>query len=58
MKYLCRKTLADNRPRIRGRFARNDEPEETPKALSFQRYDDEDELWVCIVMDIFIYNYT
>ncbi|XP_057417619.1 two-component response regulator-like APRR9 [Lotus japonicus] len=25
IKYACRKTLADNRPRIRGRFARNDE---------------------------------
>ncbi|KAF5816035.1 putative transcription factor C2C2-CO-like family [Helianthus annuus] len=47
IKYACRKTLADNRPRIRGRFARNDEPEETtPKALNFQRYEDEDELWM------------
>ncbi|KAH7513899.1 hypothetical protein FEM48_Zijuj11G0031700 [Ziziphus jujuba var. spinosa] len=25
LQYACRKTLADNRPRIRGRFARNDE---------------------------------
>ncbi|OWM68849.1 zinc finger protein CO3-like [Punica granatum] len=25
IKYACRKTLADSRPRIRGRFARNDE---------------------------------
>ncbi|KAI7726786.1 hypothetical protein M8C21_002162 [Ambrosia artemisiifolia] len=25
IKYVCRKTLADSRPRIRGRFARNDE---------------------------------
>ncbi|WJX50337.1 hypothetical protein P8452_36657 [Trifolium repens] len=25
IKYVCRKTLADNRPRIRGRFAKNDE---------------------------------
>ncbi|KAI7743094.1 hypothetical protein M8C21_013588, partial [Ambrosia artemisiifolia] len=47
IKYACRKTLADNRPRIRGRFARNDEPEETtPKALNFQRYEDEDEYWM------------
>ncbi|KAD4178383.1 hypothetical protein R6Q59_021974 [Mikania micrantha] len=47
IKYACRKILADNRPRIRGRFARNDEPEEPPKALSFQRqYEDEDELWM------------
>ncbi|KAL7247596.1 hypothetical protein ACSBR2_002501 [Camellia fascicularis] len=27
IKYACRKTLADNRPRIRGRFAKNDEIE-------------------------------
>ncbi|CAI9778788.1 unnamed protein product [Fraxinus pennsylvanica] len=27
IKYECRKTLADSRPRIRGRFARNDETE-------------------------------
>ncbi|KAK6935956.1 CCT domain [Dillenia turbinata] len=27
IKYACRKTLADSRPRIRGRFARNDELE-------------------------------
>ncbi|KAK9048797.1 hypothetical protein SSX86_032236 [Deinandra increscens subsp. villosa] len=46
IKYACRKTLADNRPRIRGRFARNDEPEETPKALCFRRHEDEDELWM------------
>ncbi|KAH7295662.1 hypothetical protein KP509_27G059800 [Ceratopteris richardii] len=25
IKYACRKTLADNRPRVRGRFARSDE---------------------------------
>ncbi|GAA0177159.1 hypothetical protein LIER_29663 [Lithospermum erythrorhizon] len=31
IKYECRKTLADSRPRIRGRFARNDEIiEKTP----------------------------
>jgi len=34
IKYVCRKTLADARPRVRGRFARNDDsaaitPEET-----------------------------
>ncbi|CAN6586030.1 unnamed protein product [Malus baccata var. baccata] len=31
-KYACRKTLADNRPRTRGRFARNDETAEILKA--------------------------
>ncbi|PKU67443.1 Zinc finger protein CONSTANS-LIKE 5 [Dendrobium catenatum] len=28
VKYACRKTLADSRPRVRGRFARNDEAEQ------------------------------
>ncbi|KAG5539634.1 hypothetical protein RHGRI_019991 [Rhododendron griersonianum] len=46
LKYACRKTLADNRPRIRGRFARNDETGEIPKAANFNRYEDEDDLWI------------
>ncbi|XP_073051408.1 uncharacterized protein [Primulina eburnea] len=45
IKYACRKTLADNRVRIRGRFARNDECGEIPKALMFHRYEDEDYFW-------------
>ena len=37
IKYQCRKTLADSRPRVRGRFARNNDvgavmPHETKKA--------------------------
>ncbi|KAL3833470.1 hypothetical protein ACJIZ3_008206 [Penstemon smallii] len=35
IKYACRKTLADNRPRIRGRFARNDEAERFLKLHCF-----------------------
>ena len=27
IKYACRKTLADSRPRVRGRFAKNEGPE-------------------------------
>lgn len=34
IKYACRKTLADSRPRVRGRFARNDEFCESSKANS------------------------
>ncbi|XVF51451.1 hypothetical protein PTKIN_Ptkin04bG0186500 [Pterospermum kingtungense] len=45
IKYACRKTLADNRPRIRGRFARNDETVEIPKAACSTRDEDEDDLW-------------
>ncbi|XP_059444716.1 zinc finger protein CONSTANS-LIKE 2 [Corylus avellana] len=46
IKYACRKTLADNRPRIRGRFARNDEPGDTPKAACSTSVEDEDDLWL------------
>nr|GMD62278.1 zinc finger protein CONSTANS-like [Ipomoea batatas] len=46
IKYACRKTLADNRPRIRGRFARNDEAGDIPKTANFNRFEDEDDLWV------------
>ncbi|KAI5655448.1 hypothetical protein M9H77_32635 [Catharanthus roseus] len=52
IKYACRKTLADNRPRIRGRFARNDEAVEIPKTAAAaamfnnNRYEDDDDLWI------------
>ncbi|GLT90865.1 hypothetical protein SLE2022_087810 [Rubroshorea leprosula] len=46
IKYACRKTLADNRPRIRGRFARNDEAAgDVPKAACSTRDEDEEEQW-------------
>lgn len=46
IKYACRKTLADNRPRVRGRFARNDEPTEIPKAPCLIRDEDEVDFWM------------
>ncbi|KAJ6962377.1 hypothetical protein NC652_001135 [Populus alba x Populus x berolinensis] len=46
IKYACRKTLADNRPRIRGRFARNEETGETPKVACSTRDENEEELWL------------
>ncbi|KAK7318201.1 hypothetical protein RJT34_02900 [Clitoria ternatea] len=46
IKYACRKTLADNRPRIRGRFARNDEPSEIPKAPCSAQNEDEVDFWI------------
>ncbi|XP_074331323.1 uncharacterized protein LOC141668365 [Apium graveolens] len=46
IKYACRKTLADNRPRIRGRFARNDEPVVIPKTANYNPYEDEDDLLI------------
>ncbi|KAJ4903500.1 CCT motif family protein [Raphanus sativus] len=42
IKYACRKTLADSRPRVRGRFAKNDEFGELTKQGSSSHYDDED----------------
>ncbi|KAG6542191.1 hypothetical protein Mapa_016424 [Marchantia paleacea] len=40
IKYACRKTLADSRPRVRGRFAKNDEVGEP---LMKAKHEDEDE---------------
>ncbi|KAJ1431952.1 CCT domain [Sesbania bispinosa] len=51
IKYACRKTLADSRPRIRGRFARNDEiamnpPVEWSNNSTGEEEDEEEENWV------------
>ncbi|WVZ23204.1 hypothetical protein V8G54_001748 [Vigna mungo] len=46
IKYACRKTLADNRPRIRGRFARNDEAIDNPKASCSTRDEDDVDFWI------------
>ncbi|KAE8725314.1 Detected protein of confused Function [Hibiscus syriacus] len=48
IKYACRKTLADTRPRIRGRFARNDETIESPQPTCSTRDEGEDNLWVML----------
>ncbi|KAK4752201.1 hypothetical protein SAY87_020999 [Trapa incisa] len=43
IKYACRKVLADSRPRIRGRFARNDQVvQKPPKAISSSSIRDDD----------------
>ncbi|XP_044498750.1 bromodomain and WD repeat-containing DDB_G0285837-like isoform X2 [Mangifera indica] len=45
IKYACRKTLADSRPRVRGRFAKNDDFGETLRTTcSNHEEDDEDEV--------------
>ncbi|KAG0484453.1 hypothetical protein HPP92_008532 [Vanilla planifolia] len=48
IKYACRKTLADSRPRVRGRFAKNDEfSEVAPRPSSAnQEYEEEEEMVV------------
>ncbi|XP_050371372.1 zinc finger protein CONSTANS-LIKE 2-like [Argentina anserina] len=45
IKYACRKTLADSRPRIRGRFARNDEidQKDSPNVQCSQISGEDDE---------------
>ncbi|KAF9598457.1 hypothetical protein IFM89_027890 [Coptis chinensis] len=49
IKYACRKTLADSRPRIRGRFARNDEVGESSQGqwnqLEREETEEDDDIW-------------
>ncbi|XP_042058574.1 zinc finger protein CONSTANS-LIKE 4-like isoform X1 [Salvia splendens] len=42
IKYACRKTLADSRPRVRGRFAKNDELGEADLARNSGNNQDDD----------------
>ncbi|KAL3506211.1 hypothetical protein ACH5RR_031593 [Cinchona calisaya] len=48
IKYACRKTLADSRPRVRGRFAKNDELEmnRTGCSISNQEEDTDEDVVV------------
>lgn len=43
LQYACRKTLADSRPRVRGRFAKNDDFGETPRTASSNHEEDDEE---------------
>ncbi|XP_057543057.1 uncharacterized protein LOC130821353 [Amaranthus tricolor] len=43
IKYACRKTLADSRPRVRGRFAKNDEYGDSHCRDTNNHDDDDDE---------------
>ncbi|CAK9271017.1 unnamed protein product [Sphagnum jensenii] len=44
IKYACRKSLADKRPRVRGRFARNDDSTEHPSHMNGHKIEDDDEV--------------
>ncbi|KAM5553343.1 cell wall protein DAN4-like [Rosa sericea] len=43
IKYACRKTLADSRPRVRGRFAKNDDFGENHRPSGSNHEDEEDD---------------
>jgi len=44
VQYACRKSLADKRPRVRGRFARNDDSTEHPSHMNGHKIEDDDEV--------------
>ncbi|XP_021849204.1 zinc finger protein CONSTANS-LIKE 5 isoform X2 [Spinacia oleracea] len=46
IKYACRKTLADSRPRVRGRFAKNDDFGENNRHNNHHEDDDYDDVMV------------
>jgi len=43
LQYACRKTLADSRPRVRGRFAKNMDDELPVAVVRRKREDDDDD---------------
>lgn len=43
MQYACRKTLADSRPRVRGRFAKNDDFGEAHRTSGGHHEEDDEE---------------
>uniref|UniRef100_A0A0A9HK27 CCT domain-containing protein n=1 Tax=Arundo donax TaxID=35708 RepID=A0A0A9HK27_ARUDO len=43
IKYACRKTLADSRPRVRGRFAKNDDYGE-PSSRAMQNHEEYEQI--------------
>ncbi|QCE05128.1 ribonuclease P/MRP protein subunit RPP1 [Vigna unguiculata] len=46
IKYACRKTLADSRPRVRGRFAKNDDFGDSHRQGSSNHEEDDEEITV------------
>ncbi|GMN53327.1 hypothetical protein TIFTF001_022466 [Ficus carica] len=54
--YACRKTLADSRPRVRGRFAKNDDFGETPRLASSNHEEDDEEEVIVKEEDEMVYS--
>ncbi|KAK9756695.1 hypothetical protein RND81_01G115200 [Saponaria officinalis] len=56
IQYTCRKTLADSRPRVRGRFTRNDELEKSDYSQNVQwaqlAGDEDEEDWISLLESI------
>ncbi|KAK4441128.1 hypothetical protein Salat_0447700 [Sesamum alatum] len=48
IKYECRKTLADSRPRVKGRFARNNEIEKA-RQTGVEEDDEDEDNWMSIL---------
>ncbi|KAF0929844.1 hypothetical protein E2562_025970 [Oryza meyeriana var. granulata] len=44
IKYACRKTLADSRPRVRGRFAKNDDYCEASRSIGSQNHEEYEQI--------------
>ncbi|XP_054816750.1 two-component response regulator-like APRR9 isoform X2 [Prosopis cineraria] len=57
IKYVCRKTLADSRPRIRGRFARSEEVEKKREMIeNNESGEEEDENWTTFLETLVVAN--
>lgn len=55
LQYACRKTLADSRPRVRGRFAKNDELGEARRPNStHHEYEDDEEVSSMVWSNFFL----
>lgn len=44
LQYACRKTLADSRPRVRGRFAKNDDYCEASRSIGSQNHEEYEQI--------------
>ncbi|PKA59420.1 ribonuclease P/MRP protein subunit RPP1 [Apostasia shenzhenica] len=59
LQYACRKTLADSRPRVRGRFAKNDDFGEVSRpSTSNHDYDDDEKVSFQVLLYIFIFSWS